>query len=145
MQCTEQSCWFWPANWSWLGCSTPLLWSMRSSQSLRSLRRPVAHLKHGAVERFVSFRHQKATVTWRVCFMQMKNKQVIDAAFLGTLPEIKLKWSTRGLSLRCKEVFTSRDPCPLDTSTLHDEGCSLWMENIKQRFVHPRSNVLLII
>lgn len=125
----KNSCWFWPANWSWPGCRTPSFWSMRFSRSLRSLRPPVVHLKRGIVERFVRFRHQ--------IFKQMKNKQVKDSASLRTSPEFELMWSTTGLSLRCKEVFTSRDPCPLDTSTPHDEGCSLWMENIKQRFGDP--------
>lgn len=97
---------------------------MQSCHSLHSLRPPVAHLKRGVVE--------KVTVIWRVHFLRMKNKHARDAPCLRNSPELKLMWSTRGLSLRYQKVFTSRDPCPLDTSTPHDEGCSLGKEHIRQ-------------
>lgn len=41
-------------------------------------------------------------------------------------PVLKMTWSTGGWTLNCRYVLTSREPLPLDTSTPHMTGCSLW-------------------
>lgn len=60
-------------------------------------------------------------------------------------PILKMTWSTSGRSLNCRQVLTSRGPWPLDTSTPHITGCSLWKTWKREDEITDQDKILQLI